>query len=199
MIGDGTDAAAGGESDQGLNLGNCLRDMGDAEGAVEFYAARLPQRPSASGHAHYAYALLTAGRVADGRSECEFPWLPAPLLGRPPASRRGWRAWLGRLPAHRGFGSYHSRSVLATRDLPTFLAANTPLWDARYISSQPDFSTLGWDHAQLGIYQYWNLGTVPGFSGAVDLDVRRSVAGSCASAFQKLLIQSVLRVAMMSS
>ena len=29
--------------------------------------------------------------------------------------------------------------------------------------------------------------------------VRRSVAGSCASAFQKLLIQSVLRVAMMSS
>ena len=29
--------------------------------------------------------------------------------------------------------------------------------------------------------------------------VRRSVAGSCASAFQKLLIQSVSRVAMMSS
>ena len=29
--------------------------------------------------------------------------------------------------------------------------------------------------------------------------VRRSVAGSCASAFQKLLIQSVLRAAMMSS
>src|SRR6185295_17040072 len=29
--------------------------------------------------------------------------------------------------------------------------------------------------------------------------VRLSVAGSCASAFQKLLIQSVLRVAMMSS
>ena len=29
--------------------------------------------------------------------------------------------------------------------------------------------------------------------------VRRSVAGSLASAFQKLLIQSVLRVAMMSS
>jgi len=45
------DAAAGGGSDQGLNLGNCLRDMGDAEGAVEFYTARLPHRPSASGHA----------------------------------------------------------------------------------------------------------------------------------------------------
>ena len=29
--------------------------------------------------------------------------------------------------------------------------------------------------------------------------VRRKVTGSCASAFQKLLIQSVLRVAMMSS
>jgi len=33
----------------------------------------------------------------------------------------------------------------------------------------------------------------------IDSHVRFSVAGSCAIAFQKLLIQSVLRVAMMSS
>ena len=82
------DAAAGGESDQGLNLGNCLRDMGDAEGAVEFYAARLPERPSASGHAHYAYALLTAGRFAEGWSQYEFRWLQQPLLARRPSFRK---------------------------------------------------------------------------------------------------------------
>jgi tetratricopeptide (TPR) repeat protein len=82
------DAAAGGESDQGLNLGNCLRDMGDAEGAVEFYAVRLAQRPSASGHAHYAYALLTAGRFAEGWSQYEFRWLQQPLLARRPSFRK---------------------------------------------------------------------------------------------------------------
>ena len=62
--------------------------MGDAEGAVEFYAARLPERPSASGHAHYAYALLTAGRFAEGWSQYEFRWLQQPLLARRPSFRK---------------------------------------------------------------------------------------------------------------
>jgi len=87
------DSASGGGSDQGLNLGNCLRDMGDVEGAIDFYARRLPAQPSASGHAHYAYALLTGGRFADGWTQYEFRWLQQPLLARRPSFRKP--VWAG--------------------------------------------------------------------------------------------------------
>lgn len=55
----------------------------------------------------------------------------------------------------------------------TFATPNTVVWAARYYQNNPTFSTLGWDHAQLGIYQYWNAGSVPGFTGGIDMDIAR--------------------------
>lgn len=54
-----------------------------------------------------------------------------------------------------------------------FITPRTIIWAARYFKNSADFSTLGWDHPQLGIYQYWNNGSVPGFTAGIDLDVAR--------------------------
>lgn len=86
------------------------------------------------------------------------------------------KAWIDeyrRQSGQRHLFVYCSKSFLAANDLSVFLDADITIWAARYYANSPDFSTLGWDHPQLGIYQYWNAGSVPGFSGAVDLDVAR--------------------------
>jgi tetratricopeptide (TPR) repeat protein len=86
-------AAAGSDSDQNLNLGICLRDVGRLRDALDFYARRLPERPSAGAHTHHAHALLAAGKYAEGWAQYEFRWLLQPLLARRPLYGRP--VWAG--------------------------------------------------------------------------------------------------------
>ncbi|WP_329064862.1 glycoside hydrolase family 25 protein [Amycolatopsis sp. NBC_01480] len=74
---------------------------------------------------------------------------------------------------------YSSESLFTGACNPAgFITGNTVLWAARYSQNSADFSTLGWDHPQLGIYQYWDKGFIPGFAGGIDLDIARVDLGS---------------------
>ena len=86
-------AVAGSDADQNLNLGICLRDVGRLQDALDFYARRLPERPSVGAHTHHAHALLAAGKYAEGWAQYEFRWLLQPLLARRPLYGRP--VWIG--------------------------------------------------------------------------------------------------------
>lgn len=74
---------------------------------------------------------------------------------------------------------YTSKSLLTGACNPSgFITPRTVIWAARYARNSADFSTLGWDHPQLGIYQYWDKGSVPGFAGGIDLDIARVALGT---------------------
>ena len=80
-----------GDADQHLNLGICLRETGRLDDALDLYERRLPMLPGIGVNTHYAHALLTAGRFADGWRQYEFRWMQPPLLAlRAPFRKPVW-------------------------------------------------------------------------------------------------------------
>jgi tetratricopeptide (TPR) repeat protein len=75
-------SALPGEDVEDLSRGVVLRLLGRTAEAIEYYLARLPEHPSVSAHAHYAIALLTAGKLPEGWDQYEFRWLEQPLLSQ---------------------------------------------------------------------------------------------------------------------
>jgi len=65
-------AASGGTEDVQFDAGIPLRDGGKCEDAIAFYERNLPRLPNVGAHAHYAYALLKAGRLREGSSKTNF-------------------------------------------------------------------------------------------------------------------------------
>jgi tetratricopeptide (TPR) repeat protein/precorrin-6B methylase 2 len=63
-----------------VNRGVVLRLQGRTAEAIQYYEARLGEQASVSAHAHYALALLTAGRFDEGWDQYEFRWLDDPLI-----------------------------------------------------------------------------------------------------------------------
>jgi len=83
--------SSGSGSDQHLNLGICLRDTGRLDAALRLYERRLPTLPAIGVNTHYAHALLTAGRFAEGWRQYEFRWMQPPLLAlRAPFRKPVW-------------------------------------------------------------------------------------------------------------
>jgi tetratricopeptide (TPR) repeat protein len=83
--------SSGSGSDQHLNLGICLRDTGRLDSALALYERRLPMLPGIGVNTHYAHALLTAGRFAEGWRQYEFRWMQPPLLAlRAPFRKPIW-------------------------------------------------------------------------------------------------------------
>jgi GH25 family lysozyme M1 (1,4-beta-N-acetylmuramidase) len=120
-------------------------------------------------------AAEVANFVAQWRSvawECDVV-LDAEYPGVTPQAIKAWIDEFRRQTGEYHLWVYASRSFLMNSNLSIFLDAGVTLIAARYYANSADFSTLGWDHSQLGMYQYWNLGSIPGISGAVDLDVAR--------------------------
>jgi GH25 family lysozyme M1 (1,4-beta-N-acetylmuramidase) len=102
------------------------------------------------------------------------PMLDAEYSGVTGAAIRAFLAEYQRQTGEELTVVYSSKALLSGACAPsTFASPRTIIWAARYYANTPDFSTLGWDHPQLGIYQYWDKGSVPGFAGVVDLDVAR--------------------------
>jgi tetratricopeptide (TPR) repeat protein len=65
--------------DYDLNLGTVLQYLGRTDEAIEYFRERLPLHPDGAASGHYALALLTAGRLAEGWEMYEFRWLDARL------------------------------------------------------------------------------------------------------------------------
>ena len=107
---DRIESNAGEDVENFVNLALHLREAGRTSDAIDLYERHLPSRPSLTGHNDYAYALLTAGRLAEGWNQYEFRWMRSPLLELRPAFGRA--TWSGQdlrgkvilLRAEQGFG-----------------------------------------------------------------------------------------------
>jgi tetratricopeptide (TPR) repeat protein len=69
----------GGAPDEFINFGICLLRAGRTQEAIALFERRLSQHPSVMPHIHYAFALLTAGRITEGWKHYEFRWFDEPL------------------------------------------------------------------------------------------------------------------------
>lgn len=101
------------------------------------------------------------------------PMLDAEYPGVTPAAIKAWIAEWRRQSGKYFLFVYVNYGFLKQYGVEGFIDAGVTIWGARYWTNAPDFANLGWDHPQLGVFQYWDGGSVPGFSGAVDLDVSR--------------------------
>jgi tetratricopeptide (TPR) repeat protein len=71
----------------GYNLLAC----GRVSEAISLYERHLPSQPHPSAHAHYGFALLTAGRYIEGWQQYEFRWLDRKLMAtRPTLAQPRW-------------------------------------------------------------------------------------------------------------
>ena len=77
---DRLETKTGEDADNVVNFGLHLREAGRIDDALRLYERRLPSRPGPAGHNDYAFALLTAGRFAEGWHQYEFRWARPPLL-----------------------------------------------------------------------------------------------------------------------
>lgn len=87
------EAASQDALDTFVNYCNCLRDAGRMQEAIDLYERCLPDQPNVNGHGDYAFALLTAGRLAEGFQEYEFRWMTNAFLRRYPQFDRP--QWIG--------------------------------------------------------------------------------------------------------
>ncbi|MGH8850662.1 MAG: tetratricopeptide repeat protein, partial [Casimicrobiaceae bacterium] len=107
---DAIEADTGDDVENFVNLALHLREAGRTLDAIALYEKHLPSRPSPTGHNDYAFALLTAGRLAEGWNQYEFRWMRAPLLqlrpgfNRPPWAGQDLRGKIVMLRAEQGFG-----------------------------------------------------------------------------------------------
>jgi len=84
-------ARTGDDVENLVNFALHLREAGRTFDAIDLYEKYLPSRPSLTGHNDYAFALLAAGRLAEGWNQYEFRWMRAPLLQlRPGFDRPIW-------------------------------------------------------------------------------------------------------------
>jgi FkbM family methyltransferase len=95
-----------------VNFALHLREANRTQEALGLYEKNLVAHPSLAGHNDYAFALLTAGRFAEGWHHYEFRWINEPLLSlRPDFPRPVWaghdlRGKTILLRAEQGFGDF---------------------------------------------------------------------------------------------
>jgi len=95
-----------------VNFALHLREANQTQEALGLYEKNLAGHPSLAGHNDYAFALLTAGRFAEGWHHYEFRWINEPLCSLRPGFPRP--VWSGQdlrgktilLRAEQGFGDF---------------------------------------------------------------------------------------------
>jgi tetratricopeptide (TPR) repeat protein/precorrin-6B methylase 2 len=74
-----------------VNFAICLLRSARTQRALVLLEDTLPSRPSTTGHAQYALALLISGRLKEGWDQYEFRWIDPPLLSaRPNFVKPAW-------------------------------------------------------------------------------------------------------------
>jgi tetratricopeptide (TPR) repeat protein len=78
------EARTGQQTESFVMHGYNLLAYGRVTDAIALYERHLPSRPHPSAHAHYGFALLTAGRYVEGWQQYEFRWLDRKLTATRP-------------------------------------------------------------------------------------------------------------------
>jgi len=85
------EARKGQDTESFVMHGYNLLAHGRVAEAIALYERHLPAQPHPSAHAHYGFALLTAGRYIEGWQQYEFRWLDRKLTAtRPTLTQPRW-------------------------------------------------------------------------------------------------------------
>jgi tetratricopeptide (TPR) repeat protein len=88
---DEIEAHTGQQTESFVMHGYNLLAYGRVADAIALYERHLSSRPHPSAHAHYGFALLTAGRFVEGWRQYEFRWLDRKLtVTRPTLAQPRW-------------------------------------------------------------------------------------------------------------